>query len=218
MEPDLQPEAYLIHVWIREIHPMLWRRFLVRSDCTLADFHVVLQIGFEWTDFHLHRFRIRKKDYAVPRLGGLACAHDARELKLADLHFRINERFLYEYDFSDLWQHQVWIEKRLQIATSRSYPLCVGGQWAGPPEACGGPKAFLERRAAAPCRVRELLDDLLEGVNARDTEALAYCLEELQPWQAWLLLYRFDRRRVNRRLRQYAEGAPGSMNSRGGWQ
>jgi hypothetical protein len=39
---------------------MLWRRFLVKSDSTLADLHVVLQIGFDWT-----------KEYAVPRLGGL---------------------------------------------------------------------------------------------------------------------------------------------------
>src|SRR5271155_1860576 len=69
MEHDSQPEAYYIHVWIRGIHPMLWRRFLVRSDSTLADLHAVLQIGFDWTDFHLHRFRIRKKDYAVPRRG-----------------------------------------------------------------------------------------------------------------------------------------------------
>jgi len=37
----------------------------------------------------------------VPRLGGLGC-HDAREIKLAELHFRINERFSYEYDFGDL--------------------------------------------------------------------------------------------------------------------
>jgi hypothetical protein len=114
MESNSQPEAYCVHVWIRGIHPMLWRRFLVRSDSTLADLHVVLQIGFDWTDFHLHRFRIRKKDYAVPRLGGLAC-HDARKIKLADLDFRINERFLYEYDFGDLWQHQMRIEKRLEV-------------------------------------------------------------------------------------------------------
>jgi len=151
MEHDSQPEAYFIHVWIRGIHPMLWRRFLVRSDCTLADLHVVLQIGFDWTDFH--RFRIRKKDYAVPRLSGLGC-HDAREIKLGDLHFRINERFLYEYDFGDLWQHQVRIEKRLEIEASRSYPVCLGGRWAGPPEDCGGPQEFLQRRAAAPWRVR----------------------------------------------------------------
>jgi hypothetical protein len=93
---------------------MLWRR----SDSTLADLHVVLQIGFDWTDFHLHRFRIRKKDYAVPRLGGLTC-HDARKITLAELHFRINERFVYEYDFCDLWQHQVRIEKRLEIEDSQ---------------------------------------------------------------------------------------------------
>ena len=154
MEHDSQPEAYCVHVWIWGIHPMLWRRFLVRSESTLADLHVLLQIGFDWTDFHLHRFRIRKKDYAVPRLGGLGC-HDAWEIKLGDLHFRINECFLYEYDFGDLWQHQVRIEKRLEIEASRFYPVCVGGQWAGPPEDCGEPQAFLERRAAAPWQKSE---------------------------------------------------------------
>ena len=44
MEHDSQPEAYYVHVWIRGIHPMLWRRFLVRSDSTLADLHAVLQM------------------------------------------------------------------------------------------------------------------------------------------------------------------------------
>jgi hypothetical protein len=122
MEHDSQPKVYCVHVWIQGIHPMLWRRFLVRSDSTLADLHVVLQIGFDWTDFHLHRFRIRKKAYAVPRLGGLSC-HDARKITLAELHFRINERFVYEYDFCDLWQHHMRIEKRL---VNRSGPLLSG--------------------------------------------------------------------------------------------
>src|ERR1700751_4898670 len=137
-------------------------------------------------------------------------------MKLGHLRFRINECFLYEYDFGDLWQDQVRIEKRLEIETSRSYPVCVGGQWAGLPEDFGGAQAFLERRAAAPWRVRELLDDLLEDSKIGDTEALDYGLEELQPWQEWLMLHRFDRRRVNRQLRQYAEGAPEWMNLRGG--
>jgi hypothetical protein len=43
------------------------------SVSTLADLHAVLQIGFDWTDFHLHRFRIRKKDYAVA--GSAATMH-----------------------------------------------------------------------------------------------------------------------------------------------
>src|SRR3546814_334755 len=88
--------------------------------------------------------------------------------------------------------------KRLEIEASRAYPVCVGGQWAGPPEDCGGPQAFLDWRAAAPWRVRELLDDLLEDVKTGDTDVLD-SLEELQPWQEWLMLHRFDRRRINRR-------------------
>jgi Plasmid pRiA4b ORF-3-like protein len=212
MEQPPQPEAYFVHVWIRDIHPMLWRRFLVRSDCTLADLHFVLQIGFAWTDFHLHRFRIRKKDYAVPRRHGLAC-QDARQIQLADLQFRLNERFLYEYDFGDLWQLQVRLERRSTIEAKRPYPVCVGGRWAGPPEDCSGAKAFLERRAAAPWRVEELLEGLRENLNAGDVATVQDCLEQLQPWQEWLLLGRFDRRAVNRRLRQYAQGDPGWVNS-----
>jgi hypothetical protein len=212
MKNDSEPEAYLIHVWIRRIHPMLWRRFLVSSKCTLADLHFVLQIGFGWTDFHLHRFRIRKKDYAVPRLCGIACAHDAREVKLADLHFRTNERFLYEYNFGDLWQLQARIEERSAIEPRRPHPVWVAGCWAGPPEDCGGPKAFLERRAAAPWRVEELLDELLEDIKAGETEMLEDRLEELELWREWLMLHRFDRRAVNHRLRQYVQGDHGWMN------
>jgi hypothetical protein len=115
---------------------MLWRRFLVRSDSTLADLHVVLQIGFDWTDFHLHRFRI-------------------------------NERFLYEYDFGDLWQHQVRIEKRLEIETSRSYPVCVGGQWAGPPEDADPDLLSHRHRAGEEVRLDEFLRDIESHVDLR---------------------------------------------------
>ena len=52
MDATAQATAYLIYVWIRGIHPMLWRRFLVRAESTLADLHCVIQIGFGWTDFH----------------------------------------------------------------------------------------------------------------------------------------------------------------------
>ncbi len=96
MDAPAPATVYLIHAWIRGIHPMLWRRFLVRSDRTLADLHWILQIGFGWTDFHLHRFRIRKKSDPIPRIGSVE-GHDARHVTLMDLQFRINERFLYEY-------------------------------------------------------------------------------------------------------------------------
>ena len=127
-------------------------------------------------------------------------------------------RFDYVYDFGDNWEHEIVVEKVIAGNSGSERPFCIGGKRHRPPEDCGGPQAFLDRRASAPWRVRELLDDLLEGVKARDADALDYCLEELQPWQEWLMLHRFDRRKVNRLLRQYAQGTSGAMNSTGGWQ
>jgi hypothetical protein len=50
--------AYQLHVWLRGISPMIWRRLLVRSDTTIAALHHLLQIALGWTDTHLHRFVI----------------------------------------------------------------------------------------------------------------------------------------------------------------
>jgi hypothetical protein len=83
----------------------------VPSASTLADLHYAIQIAFAWTDYHLHRFRIRDKEYGIPRLGGPWYSRNARDLRLSDFHFRVNERFLYEYDFTDSWEHQVRIEQ-----------------------------------------------------------------------------------------------------------
>ena len=41
---------------------MLWRRFLVRSDSTLADLHAVLQIGFDLKEFALPLSIFASKD------------------------------------------------------------------------------------------------------------------------------------------------------------
>jgi Plasmid pRiA4b ORF-3-like protein len=38
-------EVYRLHVWIRQISPMIWRRLLVRSDSTIADLHYALQMA-----------------------------------------------------------------------------------------------------------------------------------------------------------------------------
>ncbi len=206
MADETTPEVYQIHAWIGQISPMIWRRLLVRTDSTLADLHDVLQSAFGWSDFHLHRFRIHGRDYGVNRVGGLWFSHDARSVRLADFQFRSNERFLYEYDFGDGWQHVVRVERRLTVEPRRTYPACVGGQRTAPPEDCGGPRAFQERRDAVPGQVREHLERILEGIEAADLEAIGDELEAVEPLRAWLTLDRFDRREVNRRLRLYAAG------------
>ncbi len=51
-----------MHVWIRHISPMIWRRLLVRCDSTIADLHYTLQIAFGWSDVHLNLFHIHGED------------------------------------------------------------------------------------------------------------------------------------------------------------
>ena len=121
MDEERGPAAYRIHVWIRHINPMISRRLIARSESTLADLHYFIQMAFAWTDYHLHRFRIRGKEYGIPRLGGPWYSRDARDVRLIDFRFRVNERFLYEYDFTDGWEHQVRIEQF--IRRSRSQPI-----------------------------------------------------------------------------------------------
>jgi hypothetical protein len=84
--------------------------------------------------------------------------------------------------------------------------VCVGGGRAAPPEDCGGPAAFQPRRDETPWQARELVNQIAECVDMRDVTALRERIDEIATMKEWLLLDKFDRRQVNRRLRQYAAG------------
>lgn len=187
---------------------MVWRRLLVRSDSTVADLHHTLQIAMGWTDSHLHRFRIHGKDYGVAHLGGFSFADDPRQVCLADFSFRLREWFFYEYDFNDLWQHEIRVEQILELDSKRNYPVCIAGQRAGPPEDCGGPRAFFQRQQEVPGEIRLSLLQMAEEIEAGDLdlEAIRDQVESLESLRPWLSLEQFDRRSVNQRLRDYAEG------------
>jgi Plasmid pRiA4b ORF-3-like protein len=185
---------------------MIWRRFLIRSDSTLTDLHNTFQIAFGWSDFHLHRFRIRGQDYSIGQTIVTDLDINGSEVKLADFQFRVNERFIYEYDFGDWWQHEVRVERHLSLDKKRIYPVCIAGKRAGPPEDCGGPSAFMQCRDEAPWEADELLERLSEDVKNRDLDSLRDQMELIRPLLEWLTLDQFDRRKVNRRLKQYARG------------
>jgi hypothetical protein len=194
-------------VWIRQISPMIWRRLLVGSDSSIADLHHTLQIAFGWSDSHLHRFHIHGRDYGI--------STRAKQVRLADLRFRINERFLYEYDFGDAWLHEVRIEQCLPLDAG-VYPHCIGGRRQAPPEDCGGPLAFMAQRDRLPIDVDELLWQLQEDMRAGDLEAIRDRQAEIDSLSEWLGLETFDRRAINGRLKQYAmNDEPGCANGIG---
>ncbi len=108
-------KVYQLRVYLRQISPMIWRRLLVRSDSSIADLHYTLQIAMGWDDLHLHQFIIRGKRYGESRMGGLSFSDNPRRIRLGDFRFRLKERFLYEYDFTDGWQHEIRIENELSL-------------------------------------------------------------------------------------------------------
>lgn len=73
------------------------------------------------------------------------------------LNFRCGDKFVYEYDMTDYWKHEVRIEAWLELQPRKRYPACVGGKGDCPPEECGGPVGYDE------CRIEALgLDAMVE--------------------------------------------------------
>lgn len=51
---------YQLEITLQHTSTPIWRRLLVDSNMTLADFYETIQIAFEWLDMHLHCFEARK--------------------------------------------------------------------------------------------------------------------------------------------------------------
>jgi hypothetical protein len=197
----LSPEVYQLRIRLCAISPLIWRRLLVRSDTSIADLHHLIQRAFGWTDSHLHRFVIHGKAYGIAYAGGIPFIDDPQQVRLATFCFRPNERFLYEYDFHDLWRHELRFEQILSLDPTQTYPVCSGGARAAPPEECGGPQAFLAlRQHFSIFHVAERLVAVLNGDDEIDDPHA-----ELETLRYWLAFDRFDRRALNHQLRQNAE-------------
>jgi len=147
---DQTVQIYQLRIWIREISPQIWRRLLVRSDSTIAQLHDILQIAFGWSDEHLHRFLIRGRPYGIGRSGGISFHDSPHQVRLRDFHFRCKERWTYEYDLTDDWQHEIRLEQILPLSPEKQYPMCLAGKRRAPLEGSGGPWAFMALRDRHP--------------------------------------------------------------------
>ena len=112
--------VYQLKVSLRDISPMIWRRLLVTSHTTIAQLHGILQIAMGWEDLHVHQFRIYGKAYGISRAGGIWFDDDPYQVRLSDFRLRASERFVYEYDMGDCWQHDIRLERVLPLDPSKT--------------------------------------------------------------------------------------------------
>jgi hypothetical protein len=131
-DPILQVKVTLADVE----DPVVWRRVLIPAGISLDKLHNVIQGAMGWQDYHLHVFRIGELGYGTDpeRMLGY---RDETKVRLADMA-KLGDRIGYEYDFGDGWEHELLIEASAEAVAGRTYPVCIEGEGACPPEDCGG--------------------------------------------------------------------------------
>jgi hypothetical protein len=130
----------MLHVHLRDIQPMIWRRLLVPGSLTLTKLHLVLQGAFDWEGRHLHGFEIDGLRYG-PAEDDYDDELDEDEWRLFQL-LRVDGHFIYDYDFGDNWIHDVHVEGAEHTSLTLKKAVCLDGARARPPEDVGGPSGF----------------------------------------------------------------------------
>ncbi len=138
--------AYRLKISLLYLEPPIWRLVQVPAEMTLANLHEVIQLCMGWTDSHLHQFVVGDNFYAPSDLDddwSQVKMLDEGKYKLCDLEAEMQNRFIYEYDFGDGWQHEIKIEKVIHPEKNPSgYPVLMAGERACPPEDIGGPPGY----------------------------------------------------------------------------
>ena len=106
---------------------MVWRRFRIAGDTSLAELHFIIQIAQGWDDDYLHQFHIYGRDYGLSKPGACGFPDNSRQVLIDDFEFDIGDRFTYEYNFFESWLHDIRIEAVEEPSTRKRTPFCLGG-------------------------------------------------------------------------------------------
>lgn len=138
--PPGQPVVQL-RIQLEEIDPPVWRRVLVPGSVRLDKLHRMIQAAMGWEDSHLHSFAIGDATFGMQFDD---YPEDELDEKSVSVMGAIGdaERFTYEYDFGDGWEHEIVVEARWRMPIGLTFAVCLEGQNACPPEDCGGPGGY----------------------------------------------------------------------------
>jgi hypothetical protein len=143
MSPATKPNAFVLRIALLDYQPEIWRRVLVPGSVRLYKLHLIFQDVMGWTDSHLHAFRMDGALYGMQ-------FDDYPEDELDEKKFTLasavgpGERFIYEYDFGDSWEHEVIVEQATKVQPALRLAVCLEGANACPPEDVGGTGGYAE--------------------------------------------------------------------------
>lgn len=144
---SIPTHVYQLLVSLEEIEPKIWRRLWVPDTLTLAKLDRVIQAAMGWTNSHLHEFAIDGRRYGIvdPEWDQDADLLEDKRFRVGDVLGTRVQDFLYTYDFGDCWSHSVKVEQII-MAKERvnTWPMCLAGANACPPEDVGGTYGYME--------------------------------------------------------------------------
>ncbi len=113
----------------------------------------IIQIAFGWQNYHSHQFLIpaeggqrivivppEPNEFDTDQLSEMRMNEESTAL--ADIIPKMTQSLTYEYDFGDDWMHTIILEKAFPPSEGVTYPTCIAGENACPPEDCGGAPGY----------------------------------------------------------------------------
>ena len=136
---------YQFKILLQGSNPPIWRRIQVPDSYSFYGLHVAIQDSMGWEDYHLHEFNIQnprasgEDNIGIPDDSGWGGDILPGWKKKLSYYFSLqNPTALYRYDFGDGWEHLITLEKIFPAEEKTTYPQCIKGKRACPPEDCGG--------------------------------------------------------------------------------
>jgi len=147
-------QVYQFRIELREIEPKIWRVIQVPETYSFWDLHVAVQDAMGWLDCHLHEFTVTDPITRKKLIIGIPTDEEEGffiketipgwKVMIADGFSKRNKKAYYCYDFGDDWQHIITLENILPKDKEQTYPRCIAGERACPPEDCGSTPGYEE--------------------------------------------------------------------------
>jgi len=175
----LQGQALVLRIELLGITPTIYRTVVVPANITLPKLHVTILRTMGWQGGHLHEFMIDGLHYGQPGPGFPEPDLKPEQRVRLDKALGLGMAFGYIYDYGDNWQHGITVLGRIDLRGRMTYPQCLEGANACPPEDVGGVPGY-EDFVAAMADPTHPEHDHLRQWYGEPYDPTAFDLQEVQ--------------------------------------
>ncbi len=189
----MSDEIYQLRIELRGLTNPVWRQIQVPVTYSFWELNCAIQDAFGWSNSELHEFVMEDE---AEGLYIIAIPDD--ELVYEALHSRkeiISEHlpekgksFEYMYDFDSGWEHDILVESIEKADSGKSYPLCLAGEGACPPESAEGAWEYDHALEVLEKKIEDEYDYALETLGTKDFDPTLFVLEDIlfkDPEESW---------------------------------